>query len=132
MTRSVTAFISRVVRSHLAHVLLAISWTFILLVYVRSFPQPHFVGCTPKADEIYSDAIVDIVHPVWTSVIVVAHLPAIAVTVGITTLLQRVFSLSCGPSATVEVPLLFLFSAIQWLLVGYTIETLFRRVRSHT
>jgi len=123
-------FTNRLVRSHLAHVLLAVSWTFILLVYVRTLPQPHFVGCTPRGNEVYTDAIVDVVHPVWTAAIIVAHLPSIAVTAGITALLQRVFSLSCRPTATVEVPLLFLFSTIQWLLVGYTIETLFRRARS--
>jgi len=132
MARLAINFISRVLRSHVAHVLLAASWTFILLVYVRTLPQPHFVGCIPKGDEVYSYAIVDVVHPIWTSTIIVAHLPSIALTVGATTLLQRVFSLSCRPTAMVEVPLLFLFSAIQWLLVGYTIETLVRRVRFQT
>ena len=132
MARLAINFISRVLRSHVAHVLLTASWTFILLVYVRTLPQPHFVGCIPKGDEVYSYTIVDVVHPIWTSTIIVAHLPSIALTVGATTLLQRVFSLSCRPTAMVEVPLLFLFSAIQWLLVGYTIETLVRRVRFQT
>jgi hypothetical protein len=49
---------------------------------------------------------------------------------GATKLIQRIFSLSCAPTAKLEVPLLFLFSAVQWVLLGYTLESFFRRVRS--
>ena len=92
--------------------------------------QPQFVDCVPTRDEAYWQVIVDKVYPIWTAIIGVGHLPAIGVTVGATKLLQRVFSFSCGPTAKLEVFLLFGFSAIQWFLVGYTIESLFRRVRS--
>ena len=128
MTRLPVTFFRRVMRSHLGHVLLAISWTFILLVYVQTHPtQPQFVECAPTREEFR--VIVDKFYPIWTTVIAVAHLPAIALTVGTTKLLQRAFSLSCGSTAKIEMPLLFVFSAIQWLLVGYTIESLVRRVR---
>ena len=133
MFRSAIVFLHRVVRSHFAHVLLAVSWTFVLLVYAPPRRQPRFVDCTPIGDELYSyNVIVDGVYPIWTSVIVVAHLPAIVMTIGSPKLLQRIFALSCGPTANVEVPLLFVFSTIQWLLVGYTIESLFCRVRSRS
>ena len=124
-------FAHRVVRSHLAHVLLAVSWTYILLVYVR-YPmmQPQFVDCVPTGDEIYWQVIVDKSYPIWTKAIAIAHIPASAATVGATKVLQRSFSFSCAPTAKVEVPLFFAFGAIQWLLVGYTIESLFRRMRS--
>ena len=131
MTRSPLAFVGRVMRSHLGHVLLAVSWTFILLVYARPHPiQPQFVECSPSQDEFV--AIVDRFYPIWTTAIAVAHLPATAATVGTTKLLQRIFSLSCSPTAKVEVPLLFLFSGIQWPLVGYTIESLVWLARSRT
>jgi hypothetical protein len=133
MARSIWAFIKRVVRSHLGHLLLAVSWTFVLLVFAHPhLYQPQFVNCVPTGDEAYFQVIVDKVYPIWTAAIVVAHLPAIGLTVGATKLLQRILPLSCGPTAKGEVLLLFAFSAIQWLLLGYTIESLFRRWRART
>ena len=126
-------FVNRVLRSHVAHVLLAISWTFILLTYVPPWRTPRFVDCIPIGDEVYSyGAIVDLVHPIWTAVILVAHLPSLLATMGATKLIQRIFSLSCAPTARLEVPLLFLFSSVQWFLLGYTIESFFRRWRART
>jgi hypothetical protein len=128
-SRSIWAFINRVVRSHLGHVLLAVSWTFILLVFVGPhLYQPQFVDCVPGKDEFV--AIVDHFYPIWITALGVAHLPAILFTQGVTKLLQAMLSLSCGPTAKVEMPFLFGFSAIQWLLVGYIIESLIRRARS--
>jgi len=76
--------------------------------------------------------MVDVIHPIWTVAIGVTHLPAIGLTVGGTRLVQRLFALSCAPTAEVEVTLLFGFSAIQWFAIGYTIESLFRRMRSRS
>ena len=124
-------FINRILRNHLGHVLLAFSWTFILLVFVRApLMQPQIVDCVPTRDEVYFQVIVDKSYPTWTGVIWFAHLPTTAATVGVTKLMQRIFSLSCGPTAKVEVALLFLFSGIQWPLAGYTMKSLVRRVRS--
>jgi hypothetical protein len=129
MIRSFAAFIVRVLRSHLAHVMLAASWTFILLVFVHPLlSQPQLVDCTPTQDEFV--VIVDKFYPIWTTVIGAAHLPTIILAGGATKLFQRLFSLSCGPTAKVEVPLLFAFSAIQWFVLGYTIKSLIRRVRA--
>src|SRR5438046_6515786 len=129
MTRSIWAFITRVVRSHLGHVLLAVSWTFVLLVFVHPhLNQPQLVDCVPTNDEFYVS--VDHFYPIWVVAIWTAHIPSMLCTWAVTKLLQIIFSLSCGPTAKVEMPLLFAFSAIQWLLVGYTIESLLRRVRS--
>ena len=124
MTRSPVAFISRVMRSHVGHVLLAVSWTFILLVYVRThLTRPQFVECAPTQDEFV--VIVDKFYPIWTTAIAVAHLPAMALTVGTTKLLQQTFSLSCELTAKIEIPLLFAFSAIQWLWLGIPLNRLF-------
>ena len=124
-------FLNKVVRSHLGHVLLAVSWTLILLVYVRPpFMQPQFVDCVPTRDEVYSQVIVDKSYPIWTAAIMALHAPTFALTQIIAKVCQRAFSLSCGPSAKLEVPLLFLFSGIQWPLAGYTMKSLVQRVRS--
>ena len=130
MKRSVWAFMNQVVHSHLGHVLLAVSWTFILLVFVRRLNQPQLVDCVPTKDEVYSYAIVDKVYPIWTAAIGFAHFPSILLTQIVTKLFQRILSLSCAFTAKLEVPLLFGFSAIQWLFVGYTIESVVRRARS--
>jgi hypothetical protein len=95
MTRSPVAFINRVVRSHLGHVLLAVSWSFILFVFLRRpLNQPQLVDCVPTGDEIYTIVEVLRVYPIWIVVIAVAHFPAMFVTAGVTKLIQIVFSLS--------------------------------------
>ena len=133
MIHSIWAFVQRVVLSHLGHVLLAVSWTFILLVFVRwPLYQPQLVECVPQGDEVYTIVEILRTYPIWTVAIWVAHFPSMFATVSVTKLLQIVFSLSCGPSAKVELPLLFLFSTVQWLMVGYIIDSLLRWWRSRT
>jgi hypothetical protein len=123
----------RVIRSHLGHVLLAMSWSYILFVWMYPVPHhPHLVGCVPTRDEIYTITEVLRTYPIWIVVIAVAHVPANILTAGVTKLFQLIFSLSCTPTARVEVLMLFLFSAVQWLLLGYIIESLFRRWRFRT
>ena len=126
-------FVNRVVRSHLGHVLLAVSWSFVLFVWMqRPFYRPQLVDCIPTANENYFIPEVLRVYPIWIVVIGMAHFPAMLVTMGVTKLFQMVFSLSCVPTARIELALFFLFSAIQWLFVGYIIESLFRWWRSRT
>src|SRR6266481_5195487 len=120
----ISAFLTRVLRSHLGHVLLAVSWSFILFVIMRGpLNHPQFVDCTPVGDEIYTITEVLRVYPIWIVVIGMAHFPSMLVTMGVTKLFQAVLSLSCAPTAKVELPMFFAFSAIQWLLVGYMIES---------
>ena len=126
-----SAFVIRVLRGHLGHVLLAVSWSFILFVLVRrTVSQPLFVACTPVGDEIYTITESLRLYPIWTAAVGMAHFPAMLVTMALTRLFQAVFSLSCAPTAKVELPLFFAFSAIQWLLVGYMIESLVQWARS--
>ena len=133
MIRTWSAFMNQVVRSRLGHVLLAVSCTFILLVFVRwPLYQPQLVECVPGGDEVYTIVEILRTYPIWTLAIATAHFPAMLFTAGVTKLSQLVFSLSCGPSAKLELPLLFLFSAVQWLLVGYTIDSIIRWARSRT
>jgi hypothetical protein len=134
MTRSPIAFVIRVFRCHSGHVLLAISWSFILFVLVRTpITHPQLVDCVPANPyEMYTITEVLRVWPIWIRVIGLAHLPSMLVTMGVTKLIQAIFSLSCGPTAKVELPLLFAFSAIQWLFVGYILQSLFRRWRART
>jgi len=122
-----SALAKRIVRSHLGHVLLAVSWSFILFVWVqRPLIHPQLVDCAPATDENYFVPEVLRVFPIWIVVMGMAHLPSLLVTMGATKLFQTIFSLSCGPIAKIELSLFFLFSAIQWLLAGYIIESHFR------
>jgi hypothetical protein len=133
MFRSWVAFIGRLVRSHSGHVLLAVSWSFILFVFVhRPLEQPQFVDCTPVRSEIFTTSEILRAYPIWIGVVGLAHFPATLTTMAGTKLLQTAFSLSCAPTAKVELALFFLFSAIQWLWTGYIIESLFRRWRART
>src|SRR5205814_5815375 len=120
MTRSPVAFIGRVMRCHSGHLLLAVSWSFILFAWMqRPLLHPQLVDCVRAAHEDYFIPEVLRVVLIWIFVIGVAHFPSMLVTMGVTKLCQTVFSLSCVPTAKLELPLFFLFSAIQWLLVGY-------------
>src|SRR5436309_751641 len=96
-------FIKRLLRSHLGHVLLTAGWCFIFFVMVRpSINQPQFVGCVPSKDEIYwlSDILPS--AQVWVKAVAAAHVPAILVTIIASKALQWLFSLSCYPTAKVE------------------------------
>jgi hypothetical protein len=127
----ISKFLTGVLRSHLGHMLLAVSLSFILFVIMRGpLNYPQFVDCTPVGDEIYTITEVLRVYPVWIVVIGMAHFPSMLATMGATKLFQAGFSLSCAATAKVELPFFALFSAIQWLLVGYIIEKLFRQARS--
>jgi hypothetical protein len=124
----------RVLRSHLGPILsyLAVSGSFIIFVLVRyPLSHPQFVDCTPTGDEIYTLTEVLRSYPIWIVVVGMAHFPSMLATEALTKALQMVFSLSCAPTAKVELPLFFAFSAIQWLLVGYMIESFVRWARSH-
>lgn len=129
----ISQFLTRAVRSHLSHILLAVSWSFILFVVMRCpLNHPQFVDCTPVGDEIYTITSVLHVYPIWIVIVGIAHLPSVLVTTGVTKLFQMAFSLSCAPTAEVELPLFFASSTVQWLLVGYMIESLRRWVHSHS
>jgi hypothetical protein len=131
MARRFSTFIYGVLGTHVGHVLLAISWSFILFVWVQR-PLAHslLVDCTPTREELFTITEVLRVYPIYILVTALAHLPATLLTAGVTKIIQVVFSLSCGPTAKLEVPLVLFFSAIQWLLMGYMIETFVRWARS--
>ena len=131
MSRSFAEFGKQVLRSHLGHVLLAISWCFILFVLVRpSINQPQFVDCVLSKDEVLWIAEVNHAYPIWTVIIGIAHFPSLLLTRVVTLCFQKVLSLSCGQTARMELMSFFLFSSVQWLLVGYSIESFGRWLRS--
>jgi hypothetical protein len=127
----ISLLVTRVLRSHLGHILLAVSWSFILFVLMRHpLSQTQFVDCTPVGDEIYTLTEVLRVYPIWIVVVGMTHFPSMLATTALTKALQMFFSLSCAPTAKLELPLFLAFSAIQWLLVGYMIESFGRWMRS--
>ncbi len=116
---------------HAGHVLLAVSWCFILFVIVRPFlKEPRFVGCVPSADEVYWQTEVNHTYPIWTMIVWSAHLPSILFTRGAILSLEKILSLSCGQTAKVELAVFFFSSSVQWLLVGYVGEFIVKWMRS--
>lgn len=129
MNLSVWALIKRLLHSHLAHVLLAVSWCFILFVMVEpSMYYPWFAGCIPTPDDIRLQNHYG--YSIWVIAIYAAHLPSVLLTGVVSNFFQGVFGLSCASTAKLELAIFFVFSTVQWLLVGYGIESLFRRLKS--
>jgi hypothetical protein len=131
MSRSFAEFRKLVLQSHLGHVLLAISWCFILFVLVRpSINQPQFVDCVPSKDEVYWVTEVNHAYSIWTVLIEIAHFPSVLLTKVVTLCFQKFLSLSCWQTAKMELTVFFLFSSVQWLLVGYAIESFGKWMKS--
>jgi hypothetical protein len=124
MSDSFSCMLKRSLRSHLGHILLVISWCFILFVFARPSAQgPQFVDCVRSNEEGYTMTEVNKSYPIWTQAVAVTHIPSIFVTRLVTKLVQRIFLLSCVPTAQLELSLFLLFSSIQWLLVASVIDS---------
>ena len=131
MNYSIRNLIKQAVLNHLGHVLLAISWCFILFVFIRPAALgPQLVECIPSKEEPYTMTEVNKSYPIWTQAVGVAHIPAMVMTMIVTSFVQGIFSLSCAPAARVELPLFFVFSSIQWLLVASAIDSGARWLKS--
>jgi len=129
MNLSFWELIKRLLHSHLAHVLLAVSWCFILFVMVQpSMHYPWFAECIPSENEIRLQSHYG--YPIWVVTIAAAHLPSMLLTRVVSNFVQGVFGLSCASTAKLELAVFFSFSTTQWLLVGYGIESVGRWVRS--
>jgi hypothetical protein len=129
MNLSFWELIKRLLRSHLAHVLLAVSWCFILFVMVEpSMYYPWFARCIPTPDDIRLQNHYG--YPIWVIAIDVAHLPSVLLTRVVSNFFQRVFGLSCALTAKLELAVFFIFSTIQWLLFAYGIDSLGRWMKS--
>ena len=127
----ISALVTRVLHSLLGPILLAVSWSFIVFALMgHPLSHPQFIECTPIGDEIYTLTEVLRTYPIWIVVVGMTHFPSMLATLALTKALQVVFSLSCGPTAKVELLLFFAFSAIQWLLVGSMVESFVRWARS--
>jgi hypothetical protein len=131
MDHSIWSMIKRALFNHLGHLLLAVSWCFILFVFIRpALLGPQFVDCVPSKEEAYTMLEVNKAYPIWTQAVGVAHIPSILITRFATKFIQGIFSLSCAPTAKVELPLFFVFSSIQWLLVASAIDSGARWLKS--
>lgn len=131
MSSSLSGFTQRVLDSHTGHVLLTMSWCFILFVIVRSsLNRPFFADCTPSEQEGFYLVEVNVSYPIWTVIIWSAHLPAILFTRGVLLVPQRSMALSCVGTAKVELVVFFISSSIQWLLIGYGLDSLAGKIKS--
>ena len=130
MKQSRSGFINRALHSHVGHVLLAVSWCFILFVMVRPLHRPFFADCIPSGQEVFWITEVNIAYPIWTVIIACAHFPSILFTRGVLLVIQRIVSLSCSETAKVELAVFFISSSIQWLLVGFGLDSVLGWMKS--
>jgi hypothetical protein len=124
MGRSIWALIRRVTRSGLSQVLLILSTCLILLEW-HHIPEPLLVNCD-VAEELGFIPMAD--HRILPIYFLV-NLPSLLITAGVTKFFKEVFMMSCASTAKLETVLLVTFCSIQWMLIGYGVETFFRRRR---
>lgn len=130
MKGSIKGFVLSVLGSRFAHLLLVLSLCFVLLEFEPlSLKQPQFVACVPTKSEILSMTEVLTSKPFWAVVIGSFYLPSISLTSISTLVVGKVLSFSCVPLARLEIALFLIFSSLQWMLVGYLAERMFKRRR---
>ena len=130
MSKLILSFIKRVVSNRIGHLLVVVSLCFVLIAfYPLPLNHPQFVSCVATKEEIYTIAEVLKPPPVWIFTIGITYFPSMLLTKILTGAMASLFSLSCYPTAKVELVVFLIFSSIQWMLVGYGVEWLFRRRR---
>jgi hypothetical protein len=131
MRKLIWSFIKRVARSRAGHLLAILSLCFVLIAfYPLPLNHPQFVSCVPTKEEIYTITEVLKHPPVWVFVIGITYFPSMLLTKFLTGAVSSVFSLSCYPTAKIELLIFLICSSVQWMLVGCGIEWLIRRWRT--
>lgn len=126
---SLTRILQGTLRSRLGYILAMFSLCFLLLEIVSAADtHPQFVPCVPTYNETLTLTEILAPKPIWVLAIGFLYVPSILITTAFTKLLALAFSLSCTPTARVEFVLFLIFSSCQWMLIGYAIERLFRRL----
>ena len=128
MRKYIRPFIKRVVSSRVGQSLVVLSLCFALLEFVHlPVYHPQFVSCVPAGGEVYTITEILAPKPIWVVVIGFLYLPAVLLTSALTKVLSYMLSLSCAPTARLEIVGFLICSSVQWFLVGYGIEWLMKR-----
>ena len=131
MSMSIGPFLKRVATNRLGQVLLFSSLFFVLVAMVPQSPKsPMFFDCAFNREGVFVASEIFLVKPIWVVIIGVTYLPSILLTIVLTKIFEGVFSLTCTPTARVEIIVLVVCSSIQWILIGYAIERCIKKRRS--
>ena len=97
------------------------------LVLLNWYPldEPLLVHCDVAAELGFIPMPDHRILPIYFLV----NLPALLMTGGLTKVFKEVLSLSCAHTAKLEIALIVPSCYIQWMLIGYSIETSFRTRR---
>jgi hypothetical protein len=124
MLRLIWTLIKRTASSRLGLLLMVLSWCFVWLVFVElPVHRPQFVGCVPRGDEVYEVVNILRAYKIWIAIPAVTYAPSMLFTSAVIPSLQSLFSLSCIPTARLEMLVFVIASSIQWMLVGRGIES---------
>jgi len=123
-------FVKRVLASRLGHLLLITNLCFVIYEYGRSL-RAAGRDCLTVADAQRVDAAVLMAFPVWVVVFTILNFPALMVSSFSADFITSLYPQMCTYTAAhIESGSLAFCSAIQWMLVGYAIESQVRRKRS--
>ena len=129
MLRINWTFLRRVAGSRLGMLLVVLCWGFILLVFVHlPLHQPQLVDCSPRGQEVYEFSMLDRMYSIWEGIPMLALYPAMLTTAALLKLLQKLFLLSCVPTARLELVLFVVASSIQCMFVGFAVEAFVRGI----
>ncbi len=130
MSRRIRPFIKQVARSRVGHLLFVLSLCFVLIAfYPLSLNPPQLVSCVPTKEEVYTITEVLKYPPTWVFAIGITYFPSMLLTKILTGAVDILFSLSCYPTARVELVIFLICSSTQWMLVGCGVEWLIRKRR---
>lgn len=125
------SFLKRVLASRVGHLLFVINLCFIIYEYSQTSAQFYVSGgsCETVSEARNSDIIVcTSLFPFWIKIVTWLNLPALIPTTIISTLLQSMFPTMCVQTATQVSTFLFaVFASIQWLFVGYVVESIAKK-----
>ena len=135
MSKLIWPFIKRVAGSRIGHLLFVINLCMAIYLLVHfPFPQMEHLDCVPRSQLPISDStFCYTLLPMWEWVFayIVLTLPAYQVSQLFSAPINSLFPNLCYYTADrIDAALFLLCSSIQWLLIGYGLERLIKRMRT--
>lgn len=125
------SFLKRVLMNRVGHLLLVINLCFIIYEYSQTSATLDDIGgsCVIVGEAQNFDVMVcTSLFPLWIKIVAWLNLPALIPTTIISTFLQTSFPVMCMQTATqISTVLLAVFGSVEWLFVGYLVESIARK-----
>ena len=125
------SFLKRVLISRVGHLLVVINLCFIIYEYSQISATLDDAGgsCVTVSEAQNSDVIVCTYFlPLWFKIVVWLKSLSLIPTEIISTFLQTLFPTMCiGTATQIQTVLLAAFGSVQWLFVGYFVESIARK-----